>query len=381
MLVEYLPADSVPSVERDDGPMIEKLHIKNFRCLQDFSIEDLGLINIIVGDNGSGKTALLESIFLSQTGTPEVALRLRLWRGLGREFAFDNTRRGYDDLWSNLFTKLDNKKRIDIHADGSGPQVRRLSIYYDPNATAKLDISKGVSNMLSEAQFESSAIIPITFEYSQKEGPPIKFQPLVEKDKISFHATGLPSPSLSAFFASSFASVVPPSEVAAQFSELNKVKKTKAFKQTMRKLYPAIEDIGTETEAGSLMLFCDVKGIPERVPIGLISSGSHKLASLLLGIAAHSKGVVLIDEMDNGFYYQKLQHVWTALYMFCKEHDTQIFATTHSKECLQSLLPVVHKDPRDFRLIRMESIRGTAKATIFQGDELEAAVRTKTEVR
>jgi hypothetical protein len=36
--------------------MITSLHIENFRCFKSLDLKDFGKYNIIVGDNGSGKT-------------------------------------------------------------------------------------------------------------------------------------------------------------------------------------------------------------------------------------------------------------------------------------------------------------------------------------
>jgi recombinational DNA repair ATPase RecF len=61
--------------------MIETIKIRNFRSYDDVEIKDARRINVIVGENGSGKTALLEALFLAMGPSPEIALRTRLWRG------------------------------------------------------------------------------------------------------------------------------------------------------------------------------------------------------------------------------------------------------------------------------------------------------------
>lgn len=41
---------------------IESLKINLFRGIENLEIEDLGAVNIIVGDNNAGKTSVLEAI-------------------------------------------------------------------------------------------------------------------------------------------------------------------------------------------------------------------------------------------------------------------------------------------------------------------------------
>lgn len=48
--------------------MLTKIVIKNYRCYEDFTLEFNKGLNILVGDNDSGKSTLLEAIGLALTG-------------------------------------------------------------------------------------------------------------------------------------------------------------------------------------------------------------------------------------------------------------------------------------------------------------------------
>ncbi len=43
--------------------MLTKLQIENFRCFRQLTVDPLKRINLICGQNNSGKTALLEALF------------------------------------------------------------------------------------------------------------------------------------------------------------------------------------------------------------------------------------------------------------------------------------------------------------------------------
>ncbi len=45
--------------------MIHEIEIENFRCFKRLNIFNCARINVIVGDNGAGKTSLLEALFSS----------------------------------------------------------------------------------------------------------------------------------------------------------------------------------------------------------------------------------------------------------------------------------------------------------------------------
>src|SRR5688500_13691121 len=81
------------------GYMIDSLRIKNFRGFRELALDNLGLVNVVVGANASGKTSLLEAIFLAAGGSVEAVTRLRLWRGLGPFQAFSPTRQMYESIW------------------------------------------------------------------------------------------------------------------------------------------------------------------------------------------------------------------------------------------------------------------------------------------
>ena len=50
------------------GRILTRIVIKNYRGLRDFSLELTSGLNILVGDNDSGKTTVLEAIRLALTG-------------------------------------------------------------------------------------------------------------------------------------------------------------------------------------------------------------------------------------------------------------------------------------------------------------------------
>jgi len=45
--------------------MLDSLYIKNFRLFKELTIDRLGQVNLIVGQNNSGKTSLLEALLIA----------------------------------------------------------------------------------------------------------------------------------------------------------------------------------------------------------------------------------------------------------------------------------------------------------------------------
>src|SRR5713226_5564421 len=111
-------------------PMIKSISVNNFRGVEALELHGLRRINVIVGQNASGKTALLESIFLAAGGSPEIALRMSAQRGLPLALQITWDRSSYESLWRYLFYGLDHKKTISIQLVGDPPNTRSVAIAY-----------------------------------------------------------------------------------------------------------------------------------------------------------------------------------------------------------------------------------------------------------
>jgi AAA15 family ATPase/GTPase len=83
--------------------MIDSLHIKNFRGFRDLSLSGLRSINIVVGKNASGKTALLEAIRVGLSGTPQALWQVNQSRMAGFPIPMGPSRESFENIWSSDF--------------------------------------------------------------------------------------------------------------------------------------------------------------------------------------------------------------------------------------------------------------------------------------
>jgi AAA15 family ATPase/GTPase len=170
-------------------------------------------------------------------------------------------------------------------------------------------------------------------------------------------------------------------ENASYFSELSIQQEEKGIIDAMHKEFTAIEDISVQVSAGIPTIYVTVPYLAEKIPINFLSSGITKLLALLLGVAHQHGGVVLIDEIENGFYYDRLSSVWALLLEFCKKYNVQVFASTHSRECLEAAAKCAADNEDEFSLIRTEKLNGTTAIKQFSGTAFRAAISQYTEVR
>ena len=118
-----------------------------------------------------------------------------------------------------------------------------------------------------------------------------------------------------------------------------------------------------------------------KFPATMISAGVSKLLSLIIGISSHRQGITLIDEIENGFYFKTFPEIWSILLKLTKECDGQIFASTHSWECLKAVVPSIREDVNAFSLIRTAKNVSECAVEMFRGDDVLSAIETDIEVR
>src|SRR5258706_16433422 len=104
--------------------MYKSFEIKNFRCFEDFKIDDLQRINLITGKNNVGKTALLEALFLySGERNPQLTQLLQGLRDMPT-----TSPKGPGSFWDSIYRNFDTVQPIELIGDSSkyGHRVQKL---------------------------------------------------------------------------------------------------------------------------------------------------------------------------------------------------------------------------------------------------------------
>lgn len=112
--------------------MLRSVQIRNFRGFRSMEIDDCRRINIIVGENGSGKTALLEALFLAAGASPELAMRTRAWRGVESERLSGPFEDIYRALFADLFHRFQMNRSAVVTLKGTGQENRSVTITFHP---------------------------------------------------------------------------------------------------------------------------------------------------------------------------------------------------------------------------------------------------------
>jgi hypothetical protein len=357
--------------------MYTSILISNFRCFKELTIESLDRVNLIAGTNNVGKTALLEAIFLL-IGAENVGLvaKISAFRGI-EEFKGDAAL-VRESLWKPLFFKLDSEATIEISGvlrSGGQPSVELRLV---PATSVRLEI--GTESAL-EAGPGTNRMIGQTMElrYTDPSGATHPNRMLIDEKGVRVEPAPSEPPFPGFFLAARRRRT--PHEDAEQFGRLEIIEEPYDLLEALRILEPRLMRLTTIFSAGVPMIYGDI-GLGRMLPLPLMGDGLGRLTSLLLTIANAPGGVVLVDEIENGLHHSILGKVWRAIGDAARRFDTQVFATTHSYDCIRAAHQAFEaSESYDFRLHRLERIGDMIRAVTYDQAVLAAALKAELEVR
>jgi hypothetical protein len=129
-------------------------------------------------------------------------------------------------------------------------------------------------------------------------------------------------------------------------------------------------------------IFFKLRGVPERIPLGSIGDGVRRLLTLSLHLAHAAGGSLLADEIDTGLHYSVLIRMWRLVVETARRLDIQVFATTHSLDCILALAALCERFPElagDVLLHRID--RDAPEAVTYTADALRVAAEQQMEIR
>jgi ABC-type transport system involved in cytochrome c biogenesis ATPase subunit len=369
------------------------IEITNYRCFDHLKVKDLARVNIICGANNSGKTALLEAIYLhAMRGHPSAfaeILRQRAHSLRPSEGPAD------EPVWSTLFAGFDGAVGCRIEADEegaspeSGPRARptfrsesrrtSLRVREQGSAVAEkqhLVRGDGKTMRLQRAEFvEVPAALAVQY---LEDGLPVGVER--QLDETHMEAGQFPDGTRGM----SDVAFVPARAHSAgidalRFKHVALAKQTPDIVEAMNTVEPRLRDL--RSVPGSAAIYGEV-GLPRLMPLPDMGDGMQRLLSFTLALWTSRGGVVLIDEVESGLHHSVLNQVWRLVGEAARRFDVQVFATTHSWECIVAAHQAFREtSPDDLRVHRIEHLNGKVRDVVYGDEDLEAAFEIGAEVR
>ncbi len=356
----------------------ESFEITNFRCFDSFKIDSFSRVNLITGVNNSGKTSLLEALFLHLGRTnPGLVLILNSWRGL------NIISESAESQWESLFWRLKDSQDIIIKGTSSTGSQNMLAI---STSTTKTIVEK--KTYLGQAESISGPQRGILFKYADENGheQTVKGIPVFVKkdDRVSYELRiepALPSVYTNNIFVSCRHGSDTGEEVQ-RFSSLRKKEKDAIILNALRIIEPRLERLEILIYQGTSMIHGYLRGYDQPLPSPLLGDGVRRSLSVLLAIGAAESGVVLVDEIENGIHHSAMKALWSVIAEAARSFNCQVFATTHSEECIYAAHDAMKESGTyDLMLYRLDRKNGSISAISYDEKRLDAALSISLEVR
>jgi AAA15 family ATPase/GTPase len=352
----------------------------NFRCFDNFKIESLGRVNLITGVNNSGKTTLLEALFLHiGSRNPGLVMIVNGWRGLN--IVSDSA----ENQWASIFWKFKDSQTIRLVGTSSKGSHRSLEIHIGPSRS----VLRGEKAQFDKAELISGPRQDIVFEYIDETGKKyeVKGSPVfVKKDNMMMYELRvepslLPRTTMQGIFVSGHLGSNLNEEIQ-RFSDLRKKEKEGIILSALRIIEPRLERLEILTYQGVIIVHGYLKGYDEPIPSPLLGDGVQRSLSVLLAIGSAENGVVLVDEIENGIHHSAMKALWTVIEEASKTFNCQVFATTHSDECIRSAHEAFKEGKTyDLKLYRLDRKNGSIQSVMYDEETLDAALSIPLEVR
>lgn len=372
--------------------MLPSFRIQGFRAFKHLEIPSLGQINLIVGKNNTGKTMLLEA--------------LRLYRAQGNANVIRDLLMSRDEFGRSTLSTRQLQRLVRLESLFFGRQPK-------PGSTIQLGpLHEG------KPKLELTAVKlrrPHSDEGSQSrdwEEVPLE---LLESDlNGSEHETGIrasfghnpprilgPEP-LSSFpfgpgFFLNYPNELPrdhaafvsavglsPAIAATWWDTVSLTDAEERITECLGLLAPIQRITFVETPvAEGRVAMIRLKGEPEPVPLRSLGDGMRKMFHFALALeAARQHALLLIDELENGIHYEVHPQLWEFLLKSAQVSGVQIFATTHSWDCIAGLQQALQAHPLvDVRLLKLYRQQDQLKVSVLDREDLTVLTRDRIEVR
>ncbi len=309
---------------------IKNIEIKNFKCFENFKAEGFGRVNLIGGKNNVGKTAFMEAVYIDTSSDTMNNLLFSISN-------IERNRNRLNDEETNIIDILTDYKKFSI--------TGKNKIIYD------VDLS-GIEKILTIYLNDNSTTINFKNEIN-----------FIVNQKVTF---------LDNYGFSNY--------------ELKTV-----FEAVQRKDKEDILDKYIQEFDKNVLKFKIIGGEKpqckssdgEYRDITKFGDGLKQFISIICALYKSSYSCLYLDEIDNGIHYSHFDKLWEIILTISKEQNVQVFATTHSKECIESYSRVAKmlEDEEITMTTLAKNAKGEIKALVWNQKQFFSEMEQNHEVR
>jgi len=347
--------------------MIKSIAIKNYRGIKDLEIDNFKKYNFFIGDNGSKKTTILESL--------GIGLSLLNFEKILRSAKNRKMKIKKENI-SSLFFNSDTTNVIDFILETTDNVKVETTVSIDKTLSMFQDFSSSeINNDFSDYLYtikkrikqdnlktniyvkENSQII---YRDSEMDKIPLSFQNFLEKYNISIEISD---------------NLKNSSDTIFQIDRIIKNRKKEELLKYLQIIDKDIKEIYINDEE----IFVEKETLKKFIPISSIGDGMVLALDIITSlILVDDFRVILIDEIERGIYYKNYRKLSEIMIELCKNNQNiQLFITTHSKEFLETFNEVLVETEKDnFSLFSLRNKKENVNFVHYTSEELKDTLET-----
>ncbi len=316
--------------------MLDHIHIENFRLFKELDIPKVGQVNLITGKNNAGKTTLLEALRLC--GNQEMSSRS-------------------NKLSLNVIDRGDSEE---------SPEVAYKSLFHERNIDKTIKINENeLSYRRNGAYVTLSFKSPFgSFDFAINTSPKII---------VSQRENGRPL-----FIPVTFLLMN-----SYLWRDIDLTDKVDKVIKILRIIEPNIVGVSINEADGSAKI--RLSNTPKPIPLKNFGEGMNRLLTIALGLVSAENDMLLIDEIDLGLHHSVQHMLWEIVFQKAKDLNVQVFATTHSSDCVEAFSDIANKSEYDGmgNYIRLQRSKkdGNIMAVDYEMEQLDRSLEFNLETR
>lgn len=347
--------------------MIKSIAIKNYRGIKDLEIGNFKKYNFFIGDNGSKKTTILESLGISLSG---LNFALPLMYAINRKMKIKK------DNLSSLFFNSDINNSIEFSLETDDIDKVETTISMDKTLSIFQEYSSNEINSELNNYF-----------YSMKkniDGNNLEDNIYVNKNNQIYSKNNFIEhiPEKFQLFLERYNSSIQISDnlknskgTIEQIDKIIKNRKKEKLLKYLRHINNDITDIYINDEE----IFIEKETLKTFIPISSIGDGMVLVLDIITSlISTGDFRIILIDEIEKGIYYKNYRKLSEIIIDLCKNNQNiQLFITTHSKEFLEAFNEALLESEKDnFSLFSLRNKKEKLDVVHYTSEELKDTLET-----
>ena len=378
--------------------MLQSLEIRNYRNLRHLTIEKLGRVNLLVGKNNTGKTSVLEAvgIYVNKGNLPYL---IQLLDERGENYIRRNPNLTEDDVLKTLSALFTDRRAGYSPTEQIVIRDEKLtdefSLAIDTGIRLRLTRYIETPEPVSGSQLLRTNRIPVDADYTEL-GNHLGVE-LIADSTLRIIPLSFFERNLSSRFFSNDGIIVKNQFVRTKnidreingtlWDAIALTDKENVVIDALR-----IVDIGVERvtfvnrndRSDERLPVIRLKKDSEIIPLRSMGDGINRILTIILAMVNCENGYLLIDEFENGLHYSVQEKLWEIIFDLAEQLNIQVFATTHSFDCIEAFSAVLSNGKQDKdtgAMIRLENYEGNIEATVYDADEIQATTRVQVDPR